>query len=74
MEQSNTRHKSKVGEEWQESSPAERDLRVLVSSRLRRNLHCALVDKRAKYTLGANTAKPASPKRLSSLKCLLNYL
>lgn len=52
MEQSNTRHNSKVGEEWEESSPAERDLRMLVSSRLKRSQHCALGEKRAKHTLG----------------------
>lgn len=52
MEQSNTRHKSKLGEEGLETSSAESDLGVLVSSRLKRGQHCALVDRRAKHTLG----------------------
>jgi len=35
--QSNAGHKYELGEEWLESSPAERDLEVLVGSRLHRS-------------------------------------
>ena len=42
---SNAKHKYKLVEEWLESSPAERDLGVLVGSRLNRKQQCALAAK-----------------------------
>ncbi|KAK4826204.1 hypothetical protein QYF61_006148 [Mycteria americana] len=50
--QSNVRHKYKLGEEWLESSPAERDLGVLVDSRLNRSRQCVLAAKRPNHILG----------------------
>ncbi|KAJ7413728.1 hypothetical protein WISP_88630 [Willisornis vidua] len=51
--QINARHKSKLGAEWLESNPAERDLEVLISSRLNRNWQCVLEAKQANSFLGS---------------------
>ncbi|GAB0195082.1 hypothetical protein GRJ2_001973500 [Grus japonensis] len=57
---SNARHNYKLGEDWVESSPAERDLEVLVGSRLNRSQQCALAAKRANCILGCFKHSKAS--------------
>lgn len=49
---SDAAHKHSLGEEFLESSPAERHLRVLAGSRFNRSQQCALADKRANSILG----------------------
>ena len=48
----NARHNYKLGEECLESSPAERDLGVMVGSRLSGSQQCALAAKRTNHSLG----------------------
>ncbi|GAB0179848.1 mitochondrial enolase superfamily member 1 [Grus japonensis] len=50
--QSNSGHKYKLGEEWLESSPAERDLGVLADSRLNMSQQCVRAAKRTNFILG----------------------
>jgi len=52
LEWINAGHKYKLGEEWLESSPAERDLGVLVGRRLHSSQQHALGAKRADHVLG----------------------
>jgi len=49
--QSSTRHKYKVGEEWLQNNPAERDLEVVVGSRFNMSQQCALAAKGANHIL-----------------------
>jgi len=63
---SNPGNKYKLAEEWLESSPAERDLGVLVGSRLSRSQQGALAVRRASllHPRGAsNTAQSDGQKR-----------
>jgi len=58
------RHKYRLGEEWLESSPAGRDLRMLAGRRLSRSQQSALAAKRANpFWDASNTAQPAGEKR-----------
>lgn len=50
--QSNVGHRYRLEEEWLESSSAERDLGVLVDSRLNVRHHCTLAAKRTNCILG----------------------
>ena len=49
---SNTRHKYKLGEEWLESSPAERGVGMLADSRLSMSQQCVLASRRGNCILG----------------------
>ena len=49
---SNAAHSYKLGEQWLESSPAERDPEVLVDSRVSMSQQCALAARRANPILG----------------------
>ena len=53
---SNGKHKCELGEEWLESSPAERGLGLLSDRRLNVGQQCSLAAKRANHILGYNTA------------------
>ncbi|KAK4832809.1 hypothetical protein QYF61_025677 [Mycteria americana] len=67
---SNAGHKNKVGEEWLESSPAERDAAVPVGSRLNRSQQCAPAAKRANRILGCikhRTTSQPKEKRTTKL-------
>lgn len=61
--QSNIRHKHNLGVEWLESTSAERDLVVLVNSRLNISQQCAWQPKGQTAFWGAlNTAEPDGHK------------
>lgn len=66
---SDARHKYELGKERLESSPADRDMRVLVGSRLITSQLCALVTRRANCILGC--VKHSSTSQVREVMAML---
>jgi len=63
MGRGNLKHKYRLGAEWIESSPAQKDLTVLVDEKLNTTRQCELTDQKANCTLGYIKRSMASRSR-----------